>query len=224
MPQLAVIPPHAQTHPPLLVFLHGKGQDQNSNATNAFYAALAAAGPRAPDVVFPYGGEDSYWHDRASGKWGSYVLDSVIPGAVKRLSADPHRVAIAGLSMGGFGAFDIARLHPGRFCTLGADSAALWTSGGESAAGAFDDSEDFERHNVSAAAAGSDPYQGKELWLDVGTEDPFRSADTHFANSLKAKGAAIQFHVWPGGHNESYWNAHWKRVLAFYTRRLSRCA
>jgi S-formylglutathione hydrolase FrmB len=221
--QLGVVPAHARRRPPLLVFLHGKGQDQSSNATSAFYAALAALGNEAPDVVFPYGGEDSYWHNRSSGGWATYVLRGVIPMAVRRLGADPRRVAIAGLSMGGFGAFDIARLDPGRFCALGADSAALWSAGGETAAGAFDNEEDFERHNLLAAAAGPDPYRGKHLWLDVGTEDPFRAADTRFADALKAKGAAIQFHVWQGGHDAGYWNSHWGPVLTFYARQLARC-
>src|SRR5262249_16511690 len=116
LPQVAVVPAHSARRPALLVFLHGKGQDQESNLSRQFFTALAALGSRAPDVVFPDGGEDSYWHDRDSGAWGRYVLREVIPQAIKRLHADPRRVAIGGLSMGGFGAYDLARLAPGRFC------------------------------------------------------------------------------------------------------------
>ena len=108
-------------------------------------------GPRAPDIVFPYGGADSYWHDRADGAWASYVTREVIPQALARLHADPRRIAIGGISMGGFGALDIARLHPGRFCAAGGHSAALFTSGALSAAGAFDDAADFARHDVILA-------------------------------------------------------------------------
>jgi len=50
--------------------------------------------------------------------------------------------------MGGFGALDLARLAPSRFCAVGAHSAALWFSGGETPAGAFDDAADFERHDL----------------------------------------------------------------------------
>ncbi|HEX4435688.1 MAG TPA: alpha/beta hydrolase-fold protein [Solirubrobacteraceae bacterium] len=224
LPQAAVIPAGAAKMPPLVVFLHGKGQTQTSNLTSAFYVALSRLGSRAPDLVFPYGGEDSYWHNRADGAWGTYVLHDVIPQAVRRLHADPSRVAIAGLSMGGFGAYDLARQAPGRFCAIGADSAALWASGGETAPGAFDDAEDFERHNVIAATrSSSNPYPGAKLWLDVGSEDPFRAADTTLASMLKAKGTAVDFHIWPGGHNQSYWDSHWTESLAFYADALSGC-
>jgi len=164
---------------PLLVFLHGKGEDQDSNLDDAMFAALARLGSRAPDVVFPYGGADSYWHDRAGGAWGSFVVNEVIAQALSRLHADPKRVAIGGISMGGFGALDIARVHPGRFCAVGAHSAALWVSGGESAPGAFDDAQDFARHDVIAAARAGDPYRGAAVWIDVGTDDPSAPPTPH---------------------------------------------
>ena len=179
LPQVGVVPAgQASGRRPLLVFLHGKGGEEESNLNSEMFAALARLGPRAPDIVFPNGGEDSYWHDRGDGQWGRYVVREVIPQAVRRLHADPRRVAIGGISMGGFGAYDIARLYPSRFCAVGGHSAALWRSGGETAAGAFDDAEDFSRHDVLGAAEAANPYPRKSEWLDVGTEDPFRSADT----------------------------------------------
>ena len=58
MPIAAVTPPGTTTAPrPLLVFLHGFGGNQDSSLVGAMFAALAALGPRAPDVVFPYGGD-----------------------------------------------------------------------------------------------------------------------------------------------------------------------
>src|SRR3954469_10987712 len=102
---------------PLLVFLHGRGGARaESNLVDAMFAGLARQGDRAPVVVFPDGGDHGYWHDRRGRAWGRYVLDGVIPAALKRLPADPDRVAIGGISMGGFGALDLARQHRGRFC------------------------------------------------------------------------------------------------------------
>ena len=175
-------------------------------------------------MVFPYGGEDSYWHDRKGYDWGQYVLREVIPQAIERLHANPRRVAIGGLSMGGFGAYDLARLAPGRFCAVGGDSAALWLHPGETAAGAFDNQEDFEQNNVIGEAnAQSDPYPGASLWLDVGSADPFRTADTELAAALRAKHLPVAFHVWPGGHEDSYWNSHWNAYLRFYSNALAHC-
>jgi enterochelin esterase-like enzyme len=223
--QVGVVPPGGPTAGrPLLVFLHGKGENQESNLVSGMFAALRALGRAAPGVVFPYGGEDSYWHDRAGGEWGEYVMREVIPEAVRRMHADPRRIAIGGLSMGGFGSYDLGLAHPGAFCAIGGDSAALWRDGGESAAGAFDSAEDFERNNVMAAArSGGAAYRGTSLWLDVGTEDPFRSADSEFASQLKLDDLDLDFHVWPGGHETSYWDAHWASYLSFYANALARC-
>lgn len=218
----AVIPAGGGVRP-LLVLLHGKGGDQDSELNDAMFAALAALGRSAPDVVFPYGGQDSYWHDRRDGRWGAYVLREVIPAALTRLHADARRVAIGGISMGGFGALDLARLAPGRFCAVGGHSAAVWVSGADSAAGAFDDAQDFARHDVIAAARAGNPYGRTPVWLDVGSEDPFRAADTALARALSAHGAAVQLHVWPGGHGEGYWRRHWGSYLGFYARALARC-
>ena len=223
LPVAAVVPAGGGRQRPLLVFLHGKGEDQNSNLNDAMFAALARLGRRAPDIVFPYGGADSYWHNRASGAWGSYVLDEVIPQAMAMLGADPRRVAIGGISMGGFGALNLARLHPSRFCAVGAHSAALWPTGADTAAGAFDDAQDFTRNNVLGSARGRDPYRRMPVWIDVGDQDPFRASDTAFAHELRAQGQRLDFHVWPGSHSQSYWQSHWRSYLGFYATALQSC-
>jgi S-formylglutathione hydrolase FrmB len=224
--QVAVVPAGgAAAGRPLLIYLHGKGENQESNLSDELFSALRRLGAQAPDIVFPDGGEDSYWHDRADGAWGRYVMKEVIPEALKRLHADPRRIAIGGNSMGGFGAYDLAWLNPGRFCAVGGDSPALWHSGGESAEGAFDNAEDFAAHDViGAAVASADPYPGAKLWVDVGTEDPFRAADTTFVQDLKSKGRAVQFELWPGGHNQTYWRSHWGSYLSFYAAALADCS
>lgn len=224
LPVAAVVPAGASAGPrPLLIFLHGKGQDENSSLESAMFAALARLGPRAPDVVFPYGGADSYWHNRAGAAWGSYVLNEVIAEAVERLHADPSRVAIGGISMGGFGAFDLARLNPRQFCAVGGHSPALWANGAQSAAGAFDDARDFALNDVIAIARRGDPYRRMAVWIDVGSQDPFRAADTTFADALRRHGQRVDFHVWPGGHDQSYWESHWGDYLGFYAGALAAC-
>ena len=224
LPVAAVVPAGASSGPrPLLIFLHGKGQDQNTELDDAFFSALAQLGPRAPDVVFPYGGADSYWHNRKGAAWGSYVMKEVIGDAVTRLGADPHRIAIGGISMGGFGALDLARLSPRRFCAVGGHSPALWVTGAQTAAGAFDDARDFALNNVIAIAWHGDPYRRMAVWVDVGNQDPFRAADTTFVNALRHHGQRVSFHVWPGDHDQAYWDSHWGEYLGFYSGALAAC-
>jgi S-formylglutathione hydrolase FrmB len=146
LPLTLLIPAGTGAGRPLLVFLHGRGGNQDSELSEQLFAALRSVGARAPDIAFPYGGLHSYWHNRAGADWGSYVLDEVIPKAIRTLHADPHRVAIGGISMGGFGAYAIARMDPSRFCAVGGHSAAIFPSAALTAPGAFDDASDFARN------------------------------------------------------------------------------
>jgi len=221
LPQTAVAPHGGGAGRPLLVFLHGHGEDgEESNSNGAFYAALRSLGDRAPAVLFPNGEEHSYWHRRRSGDWARYVLDEAIPEAVRRLRADPRRVAIGGISMGGFGAYDIARLRPSAFCAVGGHSAAVWLQPGDTAAGAFDNAEDFARNDVVALARtrGRRAWGRARLWLDTGTEDPFRAGDEALATAL---GTPVR--LWPGDHEGSYWREHYGAYLRFYAGALARC-
>jgi S-formylglutathione hydrolase FrmB len=209
---------------PLLVFLHGRGGDDDELNTEMF-DAISEQGRRAPIVAFPSGGDASYWHNRADGDWETYVVDEVIRGVVRQFHADPHRVAIGGISMGGFGALDIARLHPGRFCAVGAHSPAIWHSGSETAPGAFDDAADFDRNDVLAVARDAPgPYLGIPVWVDAGDQDPFRHTGLdEFAEALRSNGAQISFHIWPGTHGGEYWRSHYADYIRFYARALARC-
>jgi len=203
---------------PLLVLLHGRGGRPDDLLDLGLEAGVRRLGKRAPDVLLVNGGDASYYHDRRTGKWGAYVLQEAIPAAIWRLDADRERVAIGGMSMGGFGALDLARIAPGRFCAVGGHSAALWRTGGETPAGAFDDAADFARHDLFAKGRYRTP-----VWLDVGTDDPFRSANTALAERLRARGARVTLRVWPGEHAFSYWKAHLDAYLRFYAAALGSC-
>jgi S-formylglutathione hydrolase FrmB len=219
LPMTLVAPAGGGAGRPLLVFLHGRGGDENSELSDELFSALRSLGGQAPDIAFPDGGDHSYWHNRRGGEWGSYVLSEVLPTALRALHANPRRVGLGGISMGGFGAYDVALADPSRFCAVGGHSAALWVSAGATAPGAFDDAADFRRHDLIAwARTHQAPYGHARLWLDGGTSDPFHDADETFARAL-----GIRLHVWPGGHDSDYWNAHWSDYLRFYAAALRRC-
>jgi enterochelin esterase-like enzyme len=208
--EILVVPPrHGRT---LLVLLHGRGTGPSSWLSQPFFDALRARGPRAPDVLLLDGGDHSYWHDRAGGKWGTMVLREAIPVALARTHA--RRVAIGGISMGGFGALDLAAREPSRFCAVGAHSAAVWRRSAETPAGAFDDARDFARHDLIAAARRRALF-GSRVWLDVGSGDPFRRADAALARALRSQDELVTFHVWPGSHDDRYWRRHVAAYLRF---------
>jgi S-formylglutathione hydrolase FrmB len=215
--ETAVIPRGAAARGgrPLLVLLHWRGGRPDMLLSNELFAGLARLGSRAPVVVMPDGGGRSFFHNRRDGGWADYVVKEVVAAAVRRFGIDPSRVAIGGTSMGGFGALDIARLWPGRFCAVGAHSPAIFTSARATMAGSFDGPGDFARHDLLALRPS---YGPTPLWIDVGTEDRFRAADVRLAGEL-----GVTPRVWPGEHGSHYWRAHMADYLRFYADALAGC-
>ena len=209
----------------MLVFLHGRDEDERSYLDEPMFEALGDLGRRAPVVAFPFGGGTSYWHNRESGPWASYVLAEAIPQLVARYDVDPDRIVIGGISMGGFGALNLARIDPDRFCGVGAHSPAIWETADETAQGAFDDDEDFERNDLIAIAGATDPgpYAGLRLWLDAGEDDPFLAGDDAFEEALREGGGRPVVKRSPGGHDNGYWNANWDEYFRFYAHALNEC-
>jgi enterochelin esterase-like enzyme len=187
----------------LLVLLHGRSSSPSSWLNQTFFDALASLGSKAPVVLLLDGGDASYWHDRRDGRWGSMVVDEAVPAGRRRTHA--ARVALGGISMGGYGALLLGpRVHA---CAIGGHSPALWFHAGDSAAGAFDDAADYARHDIVAHP----PRYRAPVWIDVGTRDPFHDAAVAYAREIHAR-----LHVWPGGHESSYWRAHMRSYLRFY--------
>ena len=222
--QIAIVPEDEVGPRPLLVLLHGRGGSPEDMLSEELFAAIESEGERAPIVVLPDGGEASYFHDRAEGRWGSYVVEEVVPGATERFEVDEERLAIGGISMGGFGALDIARLHPDMWCAIGGHSPALFRSGADTTEGSFDDAEDFARHDLfSSLRESGNLYGDIPVWIDVGRDDPFYDAVSDFRELLEGAGAEVRFIGPAGGHNESYWWAHIDEYVGFYSDALEAC-
>jgi predicted peptidase len=113
---------------PLVIFLHGAGERGTDNANQLVHgsALFLAAQNREKFpafVVFPQCPGDKRWVEV---DWGDPVphtqpkdpsvpmalLLELVPSLVKSLPVDPSRVYVMGLSMGGFGTWDIIARHP----------------------------------------------------------------------------------------------------------------
>jgi S-formylglutathione hydrolase FrmB len=211
--EILVVPAGGGRGRELLVFLHGRGSSPSSNLRQPLFDALRDLGPRAPAVLLADGSDHSYWHDRADGDWGTSVVREAVPQALERSGADPRRVAIGGISMGGFGALDLARLYPGRFCAVGAHSPAVWFRGTDAAGGAFDDAEDFARHDLIRFAASRRLFAAP-VWIDVGRDDPFAAADHALSGRVRAHGTAVRWWLHDGGHGG--WSQRMGEYLRWY--------
>lgn len=205
--EIAIVP--ARHSSQLLVVLHGRQNNWSGPrylVSQQLLDAIGRESAQAPVVVLLNGGPHSYYHDRRDGKWGSMILREAIPDAVRRFHTR-GKVAIGGISMGGYGALHLAETEPALFCAVGVRSPAIWRTGGETAPGAFDDAEDFDRNDVIAQSA----RLTMPVWIDYGDHDPFVPGDEALTSRLHA-----QVHVWPGGHDGAYWAAHVPQFLRFF--------
>ena len=67
-----------------------------------------------------------------------------------------------------------------------------------------------QRPDRIARARGRSAWGGTRLWLDGGTEDPFRPGSEAFASAL-----GITLRHWEGEHEGDYWRAHFGSYLRF---------
>lgn len=195
---------------PVVVVLHGRGGDADSVTGLHLDDHVASTGLAVASID----GGDTYWHRRRSGvDAGAVVLDDFLP-LLGSMGLRTTPLGLLGWSMGGYGALLLAgSLGPRRVFGVAAESAALWQSPGDSAAGAFDDREDYQRHDVFASRG---RLRGIPVRLDCGTSDPFLAADRAYAAGLPGVSATFD----PGGHTEQYWAAHAGPQLAWLAARL----
>jgi S-formylglutathione hydrolase FrmB len=209
--EVGIVPPGVERRP-LLVLLHGRHDPTRpyslssrksgpeSMLSDALFAGLAELGKDAPIVVLLNGGQHSWYHDRRNARWASMILDDAIPDAIRRFHARPDRIGIGGISMGGYGALHRA-----------------------SPPVAFDDAADFARNDVFKAAR-KGRFNRVPVWIDGGSNDSFHDTDAAFVSLLRTRGVRVTYHVWPGAHTASYWEAHMAEYLRFYASALAQCS
>ncbi|HME48838.1 alpha/beta hydrolase [Mycobacterium sp.] len=185
-----------------VIALHGRGGNAGGVMDLGVQDGLAEvvkAGGAPFAVVAVDGGDNSYWHRRASGEdAGAMVLSELLP-MLETKGLDTSRVAFMGWSMGGYGALLLgARLGPGRTAGICAVSPALWSSYWLADQGAFDGPEDWASNSVFGQPA----LSSIPIRVDCGTSDRFYAATRQFVDQLR-RPVAGSFS--PGGHDVSFW-------------------
>ena len=232
MPYLIYLPAGYDTSPdrsyPVLYLLHGIGGGfggQNGSNTEWYgygitgaASKLIARGDIPPLLIVMPQGDQSFWMDHADGPlWGQYTAVDVvqeIDSQFRTIGNSAHR-AIGGLSMGGFGALELAMLYPQTFGTAGGHSSSFYT---RDAAPLFGDEAFFDAHDPIHLLHDHPEVAGKlHLWLDVGSEDPlWKNANEALHAQLQLDGVQHEWNEWPGGHDGLYWNAHVDDYMRFY--------
>jgi len=175
---------------PVCLALHGYGG-----------TALDVSPPGASFAVAAMDGGPGYWHPHEADDPLGALLDEFLPLLAAR-GLDVGRAAVAGWSMGGYGALLCGLSRPGRFAAVVASSPAIWRSYEEARrvnAGAFDSAAEWARYDVLARAG---ELRGVRLRVDCGVDDPFAPAVRELRRRLPDPGVV---HLSKGCHDGAFW-------------------
>lgn len=225
---------------PVLYLLHGLTGNY-ANWTERSKLIEHAAKHRV--LIVTPDGSNGWYTDSAqepAEKYESYILEELIPDVQRRFRTIESREgrAIAGLSMGGYGALKFGIKHPQLFVFAGSMSGALeptsWSladMGGnerfyETLRRTFGDldSKTRKENDLVKLLKEMPDEQIKKLpflYLDCGTEDRLLVSNRRFADLLLERKIPHEFRLLPGGHSWTYWDQQVVEVLRLAERKLA---
>lgn len=230
--QIVVPATAAASRVPVLYLLHGHGGEEGDWFT---YSRVAALANRHNIAVVTPDGANSWYINGGSGRWRDYIADDLVRDVEKRWPVKTTREgrAVAGLSMGGYGAMNLALQRPEVFSLAASMSGALDITrannvfeGGrrvdEELRAAFGPPESAVRreNDIYRLAAEADASMVPHLYIDCGLDDPWMGVNREFKQVLTDRGIPHDFHELAGNHNWRYWDRQIEVVLALAARRL----
>jgi poly(3-hydroxybutyrate) depolymerase len=185
---------------PIILFLHGRGE-RGSEGMWQTQIGLPEAVRNHPDrwpfvIVMPQCPQNAHWTDPAMLDLAMSALDQ----ESAEFHGDPARTYLTGLSLGGYGAWELARLHPHRWAAIAiASSGVFWSY----------EPERWQEASVLpaeyASAVGRTP-----IWLFHGSLDPVvvpRQSELLF-DAVKADGGNIRLWIYQGLKHDSWSRAY----------------
>lgn len=211
---LNIIMPERRFQPPkTLYLLHGYQQHFGSWLNQSSIARYAAGKNLA--VIMPEGGR-SFYTDMTTGEnYYSYIVKE-LPRFLKNqfgLAPDRENTAIAGLSMGGYGALKIGLRNPGAFSMIGAFSPAcdivrIARENPLLARAICGDMElegsEHDLFHLAEETAGSP--NAPEIFHYCGSEDFLIEENHRFRDRAKALGLKYTYFEEPGEHDWEKWD------------------
>lgn len=217
----------ARREHPVLYLLHGLSDDhtiwQRRTSIERYVAPLGLA------VIMP-NVHRSFYTDMATGHRYWTFISEELPAVAHSffpLSSRREDTFVAGLSMGGYGAFKLALRQPHRFAAAASLSGALglaspamhlghelsaelhWAFGEEPKRGGTADDLFFLSEQVAAQA------ERPLLYQCCGTEDGLYPVNLLFRDHARRLGLPLTFADGPGAHDWAYWDRQIQRVLAW---------
>ncbi len=211
---------------PVLYLLHGLYGDYRNWDTMTHLARYMAG--REWIVVMPDAGDSWYTNSvsQADDRFEDYITKDLVREIDHRYRTirERHGRAIAGLSMGGYGAVKFALKYPEEYGFAG------------SLSGAFDAARDLadqvpeyrdqlikvlgegdnpirRTNDVFALLEKADPTQIPYLFVACGSADRFLRINREFVKELSARKIAYEYHETLGSHDWQYWDGALQPML-----------
>lgn len=225
---------------PVLYLLHGLfGSFENWTELTG----IASYAEAAELILVMPEGSDSWYTDSDTGpaqKYESYLIDELLPEIDSSYRTRDSRSgrAIAGLSMGGYGALKFGIKYPVKFEFAASISGALDAAGSSAAAPGFDWENLGPSISRAFGAEGSIAREHGDLfkligkmsgpqvadlpfiYLDCGSDDGFIETSRDFARLIRSKKVRHEFRELPGAHDWKYWDERGKYLLQLAEERL----
>jgi pimeloyl-ACP methyl ester carboxylesterase len=198
---------------PVCLALHGRGANARSFldlGVPQMLTDLVSGGAR-PFAVAAVDG-DHYWVGSGGGDDPQRMLTDEVPGWLTRCNLRPM-TGVLGISMGGFGALDLARRRRD-LTAVATCSAALFRTWSEAKARDVFASE--SQWQAAEPLLHLDELPPNSLGVWCGESDPFLAANRRLID----RAGPVTSHVTPGAHTDSYWRGVLPDALRFVGERL----
>jgi S-formylglutathione hydrolase FrmB len=215
---------------PTLYLLHGLSDDDTTwlrrTSIERYVAELGLA------VVMPAAHRSFYCDEYYGRPYWTFLSEELprVAGGFFRLSDRREDTFVAGLSMGGYGAFKWALRRPDRFAAAASLSGALDVAARLYQPPRSEDPLMWDRilGGRPLADTPDDLFyllatveQPPPLYLCCGTDDVVYDDNVRFADACRQGGVPLETQLGPGAHEWAYWDAKIQDVLAWLPLRTS---
>lgn len=232
---LNVILPHgydgSARHYPVLYLLHGYTAHYSDWVLHSGITQYARHYQEI--IVMPEAGTSWYVNNYANPKlkWQDYFIYDVIPYVDHhfRTVAARNGRALAGTSMGGYGALLLGLKYPKLFAAAASLSGVVTSADPSFEQFVTDDiakriiEDDFgpfggpgrDENDLFRLAKQIPASQAPQLYLSIGTSDKYLGTNRDFVRLLSSLKIPYRYNELRGGHEWVVWDPELKRVLAF---------